>query len=446
MTSVEPLTRSFTELPPLALYVHLPWCVKKCPYCDFNSHEAKGDIPEAKYIDALLDDLATEMPSVWGRTFSSVFIGGGTPSLFSADAMHNLLSGVRALTGLTPNAEVTMEANPGAIESARFHEFKHAGVNRLSIGIQSFNDVQLQRLGRVHDSCEAHKAVEVARKAGFDNLNLDLMFGLPEQSQADALTDLQTALTHSPEHLSYYELTIEPNTLFARFPPKVPEDDKRWDMQQAANSALADAGFKRYEVSAWSQPNRESQHNLNYWLFGDYVGIGAGAHGKISFADSNKILRRWKHKHPNTWMDAGSATSSASSEEASQQQSSGPDHGSLSKSAGKSAGMATKLGGEDEILVEDTGLEFMMNALRLSEGFSLSTFTTHTGVSIQPWLGAIQTGVDQGLLSQSAGRLKATERGFELLNDVLALFMPTDKDSPDTTSTASRITIPIKPA
>ena len=391
--------RHFSELPPLSLYVHLPWCVKKCPYCDFNSHEAKGDLPEAQYIDALLDDLATEMPSVWGRTFTSVFIGGGTPSLFSADAMHNLLSGIRALTGLTPNAEVTMEANPGAIEAARFDEFRHAGVNRLSIGVQSFNDVQLKHLGRVHDANEAHKAIEVARRAGFDNLNVDLMFGLPEQSEADALTDLQTALAHSPEHLSYYELTIEPNTLFARFPPKVPEDDKRWDMQQAANEALVDAGFKRYEVSAWSQANRQSQHNLNYWLFGDYVGIGAGAHGKISFADSNQILRRWKHKHPNTWMAAG------------------PNHKSDNQAAARlGTDMSTKLGGEQIIAVEDTGLEFMMNALRLSDGFPLSLFTTHTGVSIQPWLGAIQTGIDQGLLSRDNGHLRATERGFELLN------------------------------
>lgn len=412
MTSTATLARSFTELPPLSLYVHLPWCVKKCPYCDFNSHEAKGDLPEKQYIDALLDDLANEMPSVWGRTFSSVFIGGGTPSLFSADAMHNLLSGVRALTGLTPNAEVTMEANPGAIEAARFHEFRHAGVNRLSIGVQSFNDIQLQKLGRVHDASDAHKAIEVARKAGFDNLNIDLMFGLPEQSAQHALTDLQTALQHSPEHLSYYELTIEPNTLFARFPPEVPEDDIRWDMQQAAIDALAGAGFKRYEVSAWSQANRQSQHNLNYWLFGDYLGIGAGAHGKISFADSNKILRRWKHKHPNAWMEA-------------------------------SAGY---VGGEHEVAVEDTGLEFMMNALRLTDGFPLSAFTTHTGLSIQPWLGAIQTGIDQGLLNQSRGQLRATERGFELLNDVLALFMTGDTRLEAPTSTGSRITIPIKPA
>ena len=290
----------------------------------------------------------------------------------------------------------------------------------------------------MHDASEAHKAVEVARKAGFDNLNLDLMFGLPEQSNADALTDLQTALKHSPEHLSYYELTIEPNTLFARFPPEVPEDDKRWDMQQAANEALAAKGFKRYEVSAWSQANRESQYNLNYWLFGDYVGIGAGAHGKISFADSNKILRRWKHKHPNTWMDAGPSHGN--------RQASGQDNSQKNGQNNAATNMSTKLGGEHEISVEDTGIEFMMNALRLNEGFALSTFTTHTGISIQPWLGAIQTGVDQGLISQSGGRLKATERGFELLNDVLALFMASENDDDKPTSTGSRITIPIKPA
>jgi len=278
--------------------------VKKCPYCDFNSHEAKADLPEEQYISALLDDLTSELPSVWGRTISSVFIGGGTPSLFSAEAIHNMLSGVRALTGLTPNAEVTMEANPGAMEAARFHEFRSAGVNRLSIGIQSFSDTQLKRLGRVHNAADAHRAIEIARTAGFDNVNLDLMFGLPEQSCDAALNDVTIALGHKPEHLSYYELTIEPNTRFAKFPPQVPDEDVRWDMQQAANERLSDAGFARYEVSAWSQPGRQSQHNCNYWLFGDYVGIGAGAHGKLSFANTNTVVRRWKHKHPNTWMKA----------------------------------------------------------------------------------------------------------------------------------------------
>lgn len=405
--------RHFTELPPLALYIHLPWCVKKCPYCDFNSHEAKTTLPEAQYVDALLDDLAHEMPSVWGRTFSSVFIGGGTPSLFSAKALHDLLSGVRALTGLTPNAEVTMEANPGAMEAARFHEFRSAGVNRLSIGIQSFSDTQLKRLGRVHNAADAHKAIEIARTAGFDNLNLDLMFGLPEQSCDAALNDVSIALGHEPEHLSYYELTIEPNTVFAKYPPEVPDDDVRWDMQQAANERLSDAGFSRYEVSAWSQPGRQSQHNCNYWLFGDYVGIGAGAHGKISFANTNTVIRRWKHKHPNIWMDASGAE---------------------------------KIGGEHSIAVEDTGLEFMMNALRLTDGFQISDFTTHTGLSIQPWLGAIEKGVASGLLARNAGHLRATERGFELLNDALALFMDEPQTKKTGASTGSRITIPIKPA
>lgn len=417
MSTPAPQTRDFTELPPLALYIHLPWCVKKCPYCDFNSHEAKDDLPEKQYINALLDDLALEMPSVWGRTFSSVFIGGGTPSLFSATAIHDLLSGVRALTALNPSAEVTMEANPGAVDAARFHEFKNAGVNRLSIGVQSFNDTQLERLGRVHDAAEAHRAIEVARTAGFDNLNLDLMFGLPDQSTEDALQDLQTALTHEPEHLSFYELTIEPNTRFAKFPPVVPDDDIRWAMQQGAHERLQSHGFSRYEVSAWSQPGRQSQHNLNYWLFGDYVGVGAGAHGKISFADTNRILRRWKLKHPTAWMTATGAA---------------------------------KLGGEHEIALADTGLEFMMNALRLTQGFSLTDFTTHTGTSIQPWLGAIQRGVEKGLLVRHAGVLKPTTRGIEMLNEVLELFMTTDSDSADglghKASTASRITIPIKPA
>jgi len=404
-----PGTRHFTELPPLALYIHLPWCVKKCPYCDFNSHEARDAIPEKEYIDALLKDLSQEMPSVWGRTFSSVFIGGGTPSLFSADAIHSLMSGVRALTGLAPSAEVTMEANPGAIDAARFHEFRGAGINRLSIGIQSFNDDQLTRLGRVHSAKEAHQAIDVARGAGFDNLNLDLMFGLPEQSPQQALQDLLEALEHKPEHLSYYELTLEPNTQFAKYPPSLPNDDVRWEMQQAALDTLRGAGFARYEVSAWSRPGRESHHNMNYWLFGDYLGIGAGAHGKVSFADSNRIVRRWKQKHPATWMAANDEN---------------------------------RLGGEHEIALEDTGLEVMMNALRLRHGFALVDFTTHTGLSIQPWLGAIQVGIERGLLHRDAGRLCATERGFELRNEVFALFMPPENKAP----TASQITIPIKPA
>jgi len=241
---------------------------------------------------------------VWGRSFSTVFIGGGTPSLFSAEAINNLLSGVRALTALTPTAEVTMEANPGAMDAGRFHEFRAAGVNRLSIGIQSFSNEQLQRLGRIHNAGDAHKAVDIARNAGFDNLNLDLMFGLPGQTPAEALEDLQHGLNHAPEHLSYYELTLEPNTLFAKFPPQLPNDDLRWEMQTAANALLQAADFARYEVSAWSRPGRECQHNVNYWRFGDYVGIGAGAHGKLSFADSNRIARRWKQRHPATWMNA----------------------------------------------------------------------------------------------------------------------------------------------
>jgi len=402
--------REFTELPPLALYIHLPWCIKKCPYCDFNSHEVRDTLPEAQYVDALLEDLSAEMPLVWGRTFSTVFIGGGTPSLFSAESVHNLLSGVRALTGLAPTAEVTMEANPGAMDAGRFHEFRAAGINRLSIGIQSFNNTQLERLGRVHDANDAHDAIHIARQAGFDNLNLDLMFALPQQTESEALADLQQAIGHDPEHLSYYELTIEPNTRFAKFPPQLPNDDKRWEMQTAANELLQAADFSRYEVSAWSRSGRECHHNLNYWHFGDYVGIGAGAHGKLSFADSNTVVRRWKQRHPAAWMNAKDA--------------------------------ASRLGGETPIALHDTGLEFMMNALRLTKGFPLSEFTAHTGVSVQPWLGAIEEGVERGLLCLDSGNLRASERGLELLNEVLALFMPTESEP----STPSRITIPIVPA
>ena len=395
--------RQFTQLPPLSLYIHIPWCVRKCPYCDFNSHEARGDIPEAAYVDALLDDLADEMPLVWGRQISTVFIGGGTPSLFSANALDRLLSGVRALTGLTPHAEITMEANPGTFEQQRFKDYRDLGINRLSIGIQSFNPRLLEALGRVHSAEEAQKACDIAHSAGFGQINLDMMFALPEQSDAELDEDIKMALSQSTTHLSFYELTLEPNTLFARFPPKVPEDEHKAQMQDSIVDHLGDAGFERYEVSAYARTTKgsgnRSAHNMNYWQFGDYLGIGCGAHGKISSADSGSIVRRWKHKHPKTYMAA------ANGEE--------------------------RLGNQTTVTVEETALEFMMNALRLREGFPIPLFELHTGVSLHRWQSTIDNAMERGLLEQVGLNLRATATGFDWVNETLELFLPDAQPSND---------------
>ena len=404
------MIREFTELPPLSLYVHIPWCVRKCPYCDFNSHEAKGEVPEQAYVDALLADLAEEMPSVWGRTISTVFIGGGTPSLFSAKAIDQLMSGIRALTGLHPNAEVTMEANPGTFEQQRFKDYRDSGINRLSIGVQSFNDKALKTLGRVHSADEAARAVDIAQKAGFDRINLDLMFGLPEQTLAQAMDDLNQALSLGTTHLSCYELTLEPNTLFARFPPKLPTDDTRADMQNAIVDKLREHQFERYEISAYAKSEakavndhaplpaskQRASHNVNYWQFGDYLGIGAGAHAKISSANTGEIARQWKHKHPKQYLSA--------------------------------ANQADRIGGRTIIPTEETGLEFMMNALRLIEGFPIPLFEQHTGVSLMPWQKAIEKATDKGLLEQKGLNLRATPLGINWLNSALELFL---EEAPD---------------
>ena len=396
--------RAFTELPPLSLYIHLPWCVRKCPYCDFNSHEQKGEIPEDQYINAVLEDLALEMPRVWGRTFVSVFIGGGTPSIMSAKAIDTLISGVRALTALAPNAEVTMEANPGTFEQEKFKDFRASGINRLSIGVQSFNDVALEKLGRIHSAGEAQRAVEIAQNAGFDDINIDLMFGLPGQSHEQALLDVDTAITLSPTHISYYELTLEPNTYFAKYPPSLPADDTRWQMHQESIDRLAKHGYGRYEISAYAKSYHQSEHNKNYWLFGDYLGIGAGAHGKVSFANSGNIERSWKHKHPTRYMDA-------------------PKRDKQNSTVAANPFM----GGLDAIAIEDTAIEFMMNALRLKDGFEIPVFQQHTGVSIDRWQSSIQKAIDAGLLQQSGLRLHATQEGFNFLNDLVAYFMPEEE-------------------
>ena len=410
------VTREFTELPPLSLYVHIPWCVRKCPYCDFNSHEQKGDLPEDQYVDALLDDLAAEMPSVWGRTISTVFIGGGTPSLFSAKALDKLMSGIRALTGLTPTVEITLEANPGTFEQQRFKDYRSLGINRLSIGIQSFDAKALTALGRVHSSSEALRAVDIAQNAGFEEINLDIMFGLPDQSLNAALADIKQAIDLATTHLSCYELTLEPNTLFARFPPPVPDDDLRATMQQSIIDTLTDAGFERYEISAYAQrgnlnqtsdqrhphSKHRSQHNTNYWQFGDYIGIGAGAHGKISSASDGSIRRRWKHKHPTRYLNATSSDD--------------------------------KLGAENVITIEETALEFMMNALRLIEGFPLPLFELHTGVSLMHWQHTIAKATDRGLLQQNGLNLQTTPTGINWLNEALEMFLPEGDGFPSGTN------------
>ena len=392
--------RHLTALPPLSLYVHLPWCARKCPYCDFNSHEARGEVPETAYVDALLSDLAMEMPLVWGRTLSSVFLGGGTPSLFSAEALDRLLSGVRALTGLAPDVEVTLEANPGTVERGRFADYRAIGINRLSIGVQSLDDEKLRVLGRIHSAEEARRAVSEARAAGFDDFNLDLMYALPGQDLAGALADVEGALALEPTHLSCYELTLEPNTRFAKFPPgNLPDDDARFDMQEAILERLSRAGFERYEISAFARPGKRSVHNLNYWLFGDYLGIGAGAHAKLSFADSGQIRRRWKVKHPTRYLET--------------------------------AGTQESVGGDDVIPVEDSALEFMMNALRLVDGFERPMFDERTGVPLLAWRRAIDGAVEDGLLESDGRKLRATARGFDLLNALLERFMPVGGDEDD---------------
>ncbi len=389
--------RHFTDLPPLSLYIHIPWCLKKCPYCDFNSHENRDEsLPEQTYVNALLTDLEQELPNIWGRQIISIFIGGGTPSLFSANAIDQILSGVRALTAASPTIEITMEANPGTFEQQKFREFREAGINRLSIGVQSFDNQCLSALGRVHDGDEAERAFSMARVAGFDNINVDLMYGLPQQTLDMAQADLQKAINLKPDHVSYYQLTLEPNTLFASRPPVLPHDDTRWDMHTMGVALLADHGFTRYEVSAYAQTNRQSQHNLNYWLYGDYVGIGAGAHGKLTMAATGDIIRSWKLKHPTQYL--------------------------------KSADSDARIGGEHTVKIEDTALDFLMNALRLSEGFPVPVFQLHTGQALHQWQGIINQAIDDGLMETRGLSLATTATGFDYLNELLERFVPDETE------------------
>lgn len=374
---------------PLALYIHVPWCIRKCPYCDFNSHHAPTNLPEQQYIQALLADLSQELPTIWGRRLESIFIGGGTPSLLSAESMDELLAGIRALIPFRPNLEITLEANPGTFEQEKFKGFREAGINRLSVGIQSFNPQHLQALGRVHNQAEALKAAELARYAGFDNFNLDLMFGLPKQSLEEALTDLQQAIDLQPSHLSWYQLTLEPNTLFYKHPPVLPDDDLLVDMQYAGQALLQQAGFEQYEVSAYTQ-QQPCRHNLNYWEFGDYVGIGAGAHGKIT-DPFGQVTRHQKYRQPAQYLQQ------------------------IAQGQARS---------ETQILKsDDLKFEFMLNALRLKAGFSLDLFTERTGLSPETLQTPLAFAEEKGWLTIQDQQVRTTELGWQFLNTVIQLFL-----------------------
>lgn len=384
-----PGTLQLSALPPLALYVHLPWCLKKCPYCDFNSHENQGELPEARYLDALNADLEAALPFVWGRRVVSVFIGGGTPSLFSPDGIARLIGDVRARLPLEPGAEITLEANPGTFERDRFRAFRDAGVTRLSIGVQSFDDAKLAVLGRVHDAAQARAALAEAA-AHFGTFNLDLMYALPGQTLADLQRELDTALGFAPPHLSIYHLTIEPNTRFASRPPAhLPDDDLAAAMLDAIAERTAAAGLERYEVSAFARPGHRCAHNLNYWEFGDYLGIGAGAHSKLSFP--HRIVRQVRWREPQTYM------------------------------ARSLAGQA--ISNDEEVARRALPFEFMLNALRLREGFALERWRERTGLPLSAVEAALAEGERRGLLSRDASRVAPTPRGFDFLSDLQALFL-----------------------
>ena len=382
-------TLRLAALPPLSLYVHLPWCLKKCPYCDFNSHELSGaSMPEQQYIDALVADLEAALPLVWGRTVHSIFIGGGTPSLFSPAAIDRLLADIRARLRLDADCEITLEANPGTFEKDRFKAFRGAGVTRLSVGVQSFDDQHLKALGRVHDRAQAIAAVEEAA-ASFETFNLDIMYALPGQDLAGLEKDMRQALDLQPPHISIYHLTIEPNTYFAKFPPVIPEEDTAYAMLDRITEMTAQAGLQRYEVSAYAKPGHRCFHNLNYWQFGDYLGIGAGAHSKLSFA--HRVVRQVRWREPRLYMEKALAGAAVTQ--------------------------------EVEVTRADLPFEFMLNALRLREGFKLQDFAEKTGLP----LAAIQRGLDQaetkGLIERDLVRVRPTERGFDFLNDLQEIFL-----------------------
>ena len=387
---LRPGTLQLTALPPLSLYVHLPWCIRKCPYCDFNSHEMRAaELPEQRYLDALMADLEAALPLIWGRTVHSIFIGGGTPSLFSPDAIDRLLGGIRARLRLAADCEITLEANPGTFERDRFRAFRAAGVTRLSVGVQSFNDSFLSALGRVHDRAQALAAVEEAAQA-FDTFNLDLMYALPGQTLADLATDLGTALALAPPHLSLYHLTIEPNTVFAKYPPALPDEDSASDMLDLVTDLTGAAGLYRYEVSAYARDGHRCWHNLNYWQFGDYLGLGAGAHSKISFA--HRVVRQVRFREPRLYMDRALA--------------------------------GNALAQNTEVSRAELAFEYMLNALRLKDGFALPQFSERTGLPVTAIAQALDHAERRGLIERDLARVRPSVRGYDFLNDLQALFLP----------------------
>lgn len=377
-------------LPPLSLYVHVPWCVRKCPYCDFNSHEARGELPEADYLAALQADLEQALPLIWGRQVISVFIGGGTPSLLSADAVDTMLASFRACLNLLPDAEITLEANPGTAEAERFRHYADSGVTRLSLGIQSFDDEALQALGRIHDGRQAREAIDMAQKA-VDRVNLDLMYALPGQTLDACRHDLETAMSFGTGHLSLYHLTLEPNTVFAKYPPPLPDDDLAAGMQELIIDATAAGGWEQYEVSAYARPGHRCLHNQNYWTFGDYLGLGPGAHGKLSFHD--RIIRQVRHRSPESWMQRVLQR----------------DGSHISE--------------ERPVSPQELPFEFMLNALRLKEGVDIGLFSAHTGLPVTAVLPKLKGLEERALISLQGGRLRTTETGWRFLNDVLQEFL-----------------------
>lgn len=383
-------TLSLAAQPPLSLYVHLPWCLKKCPYCDFNSHELRGELEQARYLDALTADLEAALPFIWGRRVHTIFIGGGTPSLFTPESIDRLIADIRARLPLEPGCEITLEANPGTFERDRFRGYRAAGVTRLSIGVQSFDDVKLAALGRVHDAAQARAAVEEARDA-FETFNLDLMYALPGQTLAEFEADLAQALAFAPPHLSVYHLTLEPNTVFAKFPPRdLPDDDTAFEMLDRIAARTAAAGLERYEVSAFAKPGHRCEHNWNYWQFGDYLGIGAGAHSKLSFP--HRVVRQTRYREPLQYMNRALAGDAIASDE--------------------------------EVPREQLPFEFMLNATRLKEGFELARFTERTGLPLSALAKGLDAAERQGLIARDFVRAWPTERGFDFLNDLQALFLP----------------------
>ncbi|MDZ7937425.1 MAG: radical SAM family heme chaperone HemW [Rhodoferax sp.] len=386
---MRPGTLQFAALPPLSLYVHLPWCLKKCPYCDFNSHEqTAGGVQEQRYIDAVVADLEAALPLIWGRSIHSIFIGGGTPSLFSPEAIDRLLGDIRARLRLEADCEITMEANPGTFEKDRFRAYRGAGVTRLSIGVQSFNDAHLKALGRVHDSAQALAAVEEAAQA-FDTFNLDIMYALPGQTMAELEADMVMALSFAPPHISIYHLTIEPNTYFAKYPPQIPEDDTAYAMLDRITELTAVGGLDRYEISAYGKPGHRCRHNLNYWQFGDYLGIGAGAHSKLSFA--HRVVRQVRFRDPARYMDQALA--------------------------GKAVAQ------DDDVARADLPFEYMLNALRLRNGFGLRDFTERTGLAITAIAAGLEEAERKGLIERDFVRVRPTVRGFDFLSDLQEIFL-----------------------